>query len=573
MRAIRRSLMTTLLPIALSAILAACTSQPTPSAPTGPAVSNSPQVKVPELSVPSAAPTAPQTGAATQPTAAPTLTAEPRRGEPAGRLIYVWNVGIVPAWFDPQENGQLITPYGFQYALHDALVKHLPGQPFAPSLAESYEIAPDYTSATFKLREGIKFHDGQPVTPQDVKYTFENYRGANARLLKDKTASIETPDARTVTFNFKEPFLDFLILYGSPASGSGWVVPAQYYQQVGPDGFKQRPIGAGPYKFVRFAGDELELEANTEYWRKTPAIKTIVMRGVPEATTRLAQIQAGEADIVQSLTGPLLEVAKSDPNLQLAPVRASAEWLEFPGYEESDSPFNNVKVRQAVSLALDRKAISEAEEGGFSALEGNWIPENWPGAIQRPSPEYNPERAKQLLAESGFPNGLDTDQLTPLPPYIALGERVVTQLRSVGIRVGRVNQMDRGAFTAKLTEGPDAFGKGLILQFSASPGDAATRIRAYALCPPTGTSSRTCDPQIDEPFARYDASADPQEREQLLRQVQEYILDNYIFVPLYRQAFVSAVGPRVANAWDEIMGSVPQYGYVGPYEDVQLKQQ
>ena len=144
--------------------------------------------------------------------------------------MYVWNVAIVPAWFDPQENAQLITPYGFQYALHDSLVKHLPNQPFATSLAESYEIAPDFKSATFTLREGIKFHNGQPVTPEDVKFTFENYRGANVRLLHDKTASIETPDARTVRFTFREPFLDFLLLYGSPTSGSGWIVPKAYYE-------------------------------------------------------------------------------------------------------------------------------------------------------------------------------------------------------------------------------------------------------------------------------------------------------------------------------------------------------
>ena len=403
----------------------------------------------------------------------------------------------------------------------------MPGRPFAPSLAESYEVAPDFKSATFKLRPGIKFHDGTPVTPEDVKFTFEQYRGAAASTLKAKLDTIDFPDSRTVRFTFKEPFLEFLLLYGSPASGSGWIVPKAYYEQVGPDGFKRQPIGAGPYKFVRYAGDELEFEAFTEYWRRTPAIKTLIMRGVPEPTTRMAQIQAGEADIIQSITGPLLDVAKADPNLQLAPVRASAEWLEFPGWEKPDSPFNKTQVRQAVSLALDRQAISAAEEGGLSAFEGNWIPENWPGAIQRPAPEYDPDRAKQLLAEAGYPNGFDTEQLTPLPPYTALGERVVTSLRQVGIRVGRVNQMDRGAFTAKLAEGPDAFGKGLILNFSASPGDAATWIRAYAICPPAGTSSRNCGPEIDEMFGRYEASIDAPEREQSLNQLHAYILDNY----------------------------------------------
>ena len=146
------------------------------------------------------------------------------------------------------------------------MIKHLPGQPLAPSLAESYEIAPDFKSATFKLRPGIKFHNGDPVTPEDVKFTYENYRGVWAKLFKDKLDRIESPDPRTVRFLFKEPFVDFLVLYGSPASGAGWIVPAKYYQQVGPDGFKKAPIGAGPYKLVRQSADtEFAFEAVPEY--------------------------------------------------------------------------------------------------------------------------------------------------------------------------------------------------------------------------------------------------------------------------------------------------------------------
>src|SRR5919197_1398886 len=146
---------------------------------------------------------------------------------------------ISPAWLDPQENPPVITPYNFQYCLHDAMLKHMPGKTFAPALAESYDVAPDYKSATFKLRQGIRFHDGQPVTPDDVIFTFEKYRGANSSVLHDKTDRIETPDDRTVRFFFKAPFLDFLTIYGSAASGAGWVVPKDYYEKVGPSDFKK----------------------------------------------------------------------------------------------------------------------------------------------------------------------------------------------------------------------------------------------------------------------------------------------------------------------------------------------
>ena len=519
--------------------------------------------------------TSPETAAKTAATptaaAAPKTAASPaaQRTEPKGKMTYAWHIAIAPVYFDPQENGAVITPYGFQYALHDALVKHMPGQVFAPSLAESYEIAPDFKSATFKLREGIRFHNGDPITPEDVKFTFESYRGANAKILKDKTERIEAPDARTVRFVFKEPFLDFQVLYGSPASGAGWIVPKNYYQQVGPDGFKQNPIGAGPYKLVRqVPGSEFELEAFTEYWRKAPNVKTLLLREVPEASTRLAMLQSGEADFINLVPGQLLDTVRQNPPLRLAPVRAGTFFLEFPGFEKPDNPFNKKQVREAVSLAIDRQAISDAEEGGLSHLTTNWIPEDWPGAIQGTKPEYNPAKAKQLMIEAGFPDGFDVESITPVPPYTSPAERIATNLREIGIRT-KVATMDRAAFLAKLAEGPEAF-KGLILNGSGAPGDAAGRIRAFAIC--KGASSRTCVPEIDEKFAQYEKSTDPRERERLLTEIQQYIMDNHIFVAAWRQAFISAIGPRIANSPEEIWGSVPQYVYVGPYEDVQLKE-
>ena len=557
-------------------LLGGCTSQPPApkAADKGPAATSAPATAATAVPAAQASPPAAQTtaspAAATKAAASPTVAAPTSRGEPRGRIVYVFHTSLSPAWLDPQENPALITPYCFQYALHDALVKHMPGQVFAPSLAESYEIAPDFKSATFKLRDGIKFHNGDPVTPEDVKFSYEKYRGANAKILKDKLDRIESPDARTVKFVFKEPFQDFLVLYGSPASGAGWIVPKQYYEQVGPDGFKQKPIGAGPYKFVQqVTGNEFEFEAYTDYWRKTPNVKTLTFRGIAEEATRVAQLQTGEADFINFVPGQLLDVIRNDPNLQLAPLRGGNFWLEFTGFEKPDSPFHNIKVRQAVGLALDREAISAAEDGGLAALTGNWVPEDWPGALKAPAQEYNPARAKQLMAEAGFPNGFDLEALTPLPPFFSIGERVVTAMREIGIRT-KLNQMERGAFFAKLTEGPDAFPKGVILHASGAPGDAASRIRNFAIC--KGVNSRTCLPEIEEKFTRYEASANLQEREQLLNEVQQYIIDNYIYVSVYRAAFINAQGPRIANKWDEIIGAIPQYVYVGPYEDVQLKE-
>ena len=163
-----------------------------------------------------------------------------------GAMTLAWHTAMAPRWLDPQEHDGTATPDNFLTALHDALIKNSGTDLYDhPSLAERFEFAKDGRSATFWLRDGITFHNGEPVTPEDVKFSYESYRGALASSFKAKTEAVDIVDKRTVRFRFKEPFLDFPLLLGSGnVTGAGWVVPAKYYQQVGPDGFKRKPIGA-----------------------------------------------------------------------------------------------------------------------------------------------------------------------------------------------------------------------------------------------------------------------------------------------------------------------------------------
>ena len=307
----------------------------------------------------------------------------------------------------------------------------MPGKPFAPSLAESYEIAPDSKSATFKLRQGIKFHDGKPVTPEDVKFTFEKYRGANAGILKEKTAAIETPDDRTVKFVFKEPFLDFMTIYGSPSSGAGWIVPKAYYEQVGPNGFKQKPIGAGPYRFVKQqAGTEIEFEAFTEYWRKSPSVKTIVMRGIPEASTRLAGLQTGELDVANQMPGDLLETIRKDSKLRLVPIKAGPVWLEPMSFDTPGQPAQGHPGPAGAQPGDRPQGVQRRRDGRPRVRsKGNWIPDDWPGALQRETPPTDVAKAKQLLADAGLPERLRGLADHAAGGYTSFAERIVSQLR------------------------------------------------------------------------------------------------------------------------------------------------
>src|SRR2546427_4017588 len=208
---------------------------------------------------------------------------------PAGQITWAVHFTLPPTLFEPAETPGLITPFMILYALHDALVKPLPGKSMVPSLAESWSTSPDGLVYEFVLRKGVRFHTGDPVTAEDVKFSFERYRGISAKMLKDKVAAVETPDAGRVRFRLKQPWPDFMTFYGTPATGAGWIVPKKYVEKVGEEGFKKHPIGAGPYRYVSFnPGIELVVEAVESHLRQTPRVKQVGFKAIPDATTRMA---------------------------------------------------------------------------------------------------------------------------------------------------------------------------------------------------------------------------------------------------------------------------------------------
>src|SRR5216117_1891157 len=194
-----------------------------------------------------------------------------RSEAPAGQMTWAVHFSLAPTFFDPAETPGIITPFLVLYALHDGLVKPMPGKPQAGSLAESWSVSADGLVYEFVLRQGVRFHNGELVTADDVQFSFARYRGISAKMLKERVAAIETPDATRIRFRLKQPWPDFMTFYGTLATGAGWVVPRKYLEKVGEDGFRKAPVGAGPYRFVSFTpGIELVLEAFEGYWRKSP---------------------------------------------------------------------------------------------------------------------------------------------------------------------------------------------------------------------------------------------------------------------------------------------------------------
>src|SRR5438477_4942158 len=324
------------------------------------------------------------------------VIAVPATAAPEGDVTWAVHISLAPTWFDPAETPSVITPFMMLYALHDAVVKPMPGRPMAPSLGESWSMSKDGLAYEFVLRKGVKFHNGEPVTAQDVKFSLERYRGGGAATLKARVAGVDVVDAQRVRIRLKQPWPDFMTFYGTPATGAAWVVPKKYVEKVGDDGFKRAPVGAGPYRFVSFnPGVELVLEANEQYWRKPPNVKRLIFRSVPDDTTRLAMLKRGEADIAYSIRGPLAEEVRRTPGLTLKALNPTfTEWLVFVEQWDPKSPWADRRVRLAANLAIDRKALNDSEYLGCARVSPGIIPHEFQFYCPAPPSPPDGPRAK-----------------------------------------------------------------------------------------------------------------------------------------------------------------------------------
>ena len=483
---------------------------------------------------------------------------------PEGQLTWGVHVSLAPAWFDPAETPGIITPFMLLYALHDAMVKPMPGNAMAPSLAESWTASPDGRTYEFVLRKGLKFHNGDPVTAEDVKFSFERYRGAAAASFKSRVAGVDVLDQQRVRFRLTQPWPDFMTFYGTPATGAGWVVPKKYVEKVGDEGFKKAPIGAGPYKFVSFTpGVELVLEAFDQYWRKTPTVKRLVFKVIPDEATRLAALKRGEVDIVYSIRGALAEELQRTQELALKPTIIPAPfWLVFLDQWDAKSPWHDRRVRLAANYAIDRNEINKAETLGFSKITWSVIPSSFEFFWQPPAYPFDPAKAKQLLTEAGYANGFDAGAYYCDASYSNLAEATANYLKAVGIRT-QLRPLERAAFFSQFREKKLS---NIVQVGSGAFGNAATRIEAFVA--DGGAYVYGSYPDIDGLFREQAAEMDRGKRSATLQKIQQLMHDRAMFAHLWELAFLNGVGPRVAESG---LGLITGHAYSAPYEDLKLK--
>ena len=482
---------------------------------------------------------------------------------PAGEAVMAWHVTIAPTWFDPSTAPPQITPFGLLYAIHDALVRPLPGHKMAPSLAESWTESPDGLVYEFKLRRGLRFHNGDPVTAEDVKFSYDRYKGAGSRELQARVRQVEVVDPSIVRFHLKEPWPDFMTFYGTTATAAGLIVPKKYLTQVGDEAFTRAPIGAGPYRFVsQKPGIEIVLEAFPGYWRHAPYVRRLVMKGVPDSTTRAAMLKTGEADIAYALDGPDAETVKKDARLQIVPSKhASINWLEFAEQWDPKSVWHDKCVRLAVNYALNRKAINEAACLGYCPPAGVIVPRVMDFALQVEPPAYDPQKAKQLLAEAGYPNGLEAGEVTPIPPFFTMGEAVVNYLNAVGIRA-RMRQIERATFYSQWREKKL---RGLFITGVGNSGNAASRVQEFMYS--KGSYAYGGYPDLDDLFQQQARERDLKKREALLHKIQQITIDRVMFAPIMDFRALMGVGPKVTEHTITWIHNSP----FPSYEDMKIK--
>jgi len=444
-----------------------------------------------------------------------------------------------------------------------------------PMLAERWQVTDGGRTWTFHLRKGVRFHNGTELTAEDVKFTFASIArdgSANSMAPEFRTIkSMEVEGPYTISLRFDKPFVTLgnRVTQGLFASVA-YIHSRKHIETAGEQGAERQPLGTGPWKFVEHVrGDRIVYEAVETHWRAVPHFKRLVFLKVPEPATRMAMLRAGGADVIE-IGGEYLDELKKVgirtlvmPNVAAVWVILGGQWPTKPSYDpkvpwaQPDAE-RAKKVRLALNLAVDKKAIFERVLGGVGTPVGtvNYYPTDpWiSAALLKPVP-YDPPKAKALLAEAGYPNGFEvTMNLTAWPGrgYLPdVGEAVATYWERVGLKVKR-RPVDRAVFSADFRARSYA---GVALAY-AGPIIAPEPWELFARIAQTKSAVHLLveHPKLDAFIDRLATEPSAAERTRIMREeMGPWLYDYMPAVSIGATHSIAGVGPKVGE-WPLIPG-------------------
>ncbi|MBI1773951.1 MAG: hypothetical protein HYR63_01260 [Proteobacteria bacterium] len=458
------------------------------------------------------------------------------------------NEGIVVAQaadaytLDPAKHSVFPTA-NILFHMFDALVTKNAAGVFQPALAESWS-NPDPTTWQFKLRRGVKFHNGEDFDAEAVKFTFARALDPNfkapyySRIAAIKV--VEVVDRFTVNFKTEKPFPTMLFsLY--EAAFPALIVPPKYIAQNGPDALSKKPIGTGPYRFLEWRKDErVVMEAFPDYWGGAPKIKTLTWRPIPEVRTRIAELKSGGVDIIGDV--PPEDIAGLDRG-ETKIVNVPSDFLYFYAFDTiKPSPLQDKRVRQALNYAVDVDAIQKAILNGYGQRLSVTLPKNASAYDDSVSPyPYDPAKAKALLAEAGYANGFTIPLTARQGRYLKdkeVMEATMGFLAKVGVKV-EAHYLEPGVW-AQVSEKKGR--EGLIFGgWSGLDPDLVW----YPLLYTGQYQSYYSNKQLDELLDKGRSTVDVQERIALYRQAAQLIKDDAALLPMVQPPLIYGMNRRL----------------------------
>jgi len=448
-------------------------------------------------------------------------------------------------FMDPSQQDETITNTMGRYMYDGLLNNDALGVPRA-ALAESWTIGDDNLTWTFSLKKGVTFHDGSDFTAEDVAYTVEVCRTS---LLKNFTASIdrvEVVDPYTVKIITKAPTA---VLLESLAALR--ILPKAYRTKLGETAFNQAPVGTGPYVFVEWVKeDHISMKANEQYWGGSPKIKKVTFRPISNAATRTAALLTGEVDIIEDV--PVRDVDKLKNTEGLSVVDRPSERLIYlhvdshrpqgPGIIGLDrNPLADIRVRKALSMAINRDSIVKMIMNGNAYATNQMVLKGRRGYVEdMPAPKYDPEEAKKLLAEAGYPDGFKVYLDAPNGRYPNDGQvaqALASQLTKAGIQI-ELRLHPKTTFFDFVRPGDKS---SLVMTGWSEPIDvgemASVLFYTRGKNPAKGGSNRGhyANPGFDALVDEADGTADPGKRRVILEKAARMIVEDGGIVPLYFQ--------------------------------------